>query len=263
MATVQKIKKRNGEIVDFQPEKITIAVKKAFAAVLGDAHDADAAEVTKLVASAVDAKYSGTQLLPTVEEIQDLVENAIAGLGYFGVAKAYIIYRYEHEKIRQEKKQEIIEKISENALTITKRDGRTERFSESKLTRTLMRAAQGFDRIVDTPAIIARVRQEMHEGIKTKDIHEVLIMVTRSFIERDPAYSLVASRLLLQSIYREVMGDIDWNNLDDQYRRTFAEAIQHGVKIGQFDPRMLDFDLPRLADTLQIERDREFKYLGL
>ncbi len=90
MAQIQKIKKRNGEIVDFQPEKITIAVKKAFAAVLGDAHDMDATDITRIVADAVDTKFGNTLLLPTVEEIQDLVENAIAERGYFTVAKAYL-----------------------------------------------------------------------------------------------------------------------------------------------------------------------------
>ncbi|HWB33843.1 MAG TPA: ribonucleoside-diphosphate reductase subunit alpha [Candidatus Paceibacterota bacterium] len=263
MATTQKIKKRNGEIVDFNPEKITIAVKKAFAAMLGDSHDADAQTVTRIVVDAVDAQYSGTLLLPTVEQIQDLVENAIAELGYFTVAKAYIIYRYEHEKIRAEKKAEVIEKIVENTLAITKRDGSREAFSESKLTRTLLRAAQGFDRVIDVPAIISRVRQEMYEGIKTSEIHEVLIMVVRSFIERDPAHSLVAARLLLQHIYTEVLGDLDYANLDEAYRQGFMKTIRRGVEIGQFDPRMLEFDLPRLADSLQPERDRDFKYLGL
>lgn len=263
MAQTQKIKKRNGEIVDFQPEKITIAVKKAFAGVLGDAHDIEAAEVTRIVIDQVDAKYGSTLLLPTVEEIQDFVENAIAEKGYFAVAKAYIIYRYEHAKIREEEKREIAEKITENALLVTKKDGTTEPFSESKLTRTLLRAAEGYDRVIDTPAIIARVRQEMHEGIKTKDIHEVLIMVTRSFIERDPAHSFVAARLLLQSIYAEVLGDFDYAKIEDAYREGFMNSIKFGVEIGQFDPQMLEFDLPRLADALQPERDRDFKYLGL
>jgi ribonucleoside-diphosphate reductase alpha chain len=215
MAITQKIKKRNGEIADFDPSKITIAVRKAFAATLGDSHDIDAETVTRIVVDAVDLKFGNTAFIPSVEEIQDLVENAIAELGYFTVAKSYIIYRYEHDKIREEKKAEVAEKIIENALIITKRDGSTERFSESKLTRTLLRAAEGYDRVIDVPAIIAKVRQEMHEGIKTKDIHDVLIMVVRSFIERDPAHSFVAARLLLQSIYREVMGEVDYEKFDE------------------------------------------------
>src|SRR3989344_5729047 len=102
MSKTQKIKKRNGEIVDFQPEKINVAIKKAFAATLGDSHEADALDIMRLVVEAIAARFGGTALLPSVEDIQDLVENAIAARGYFTVAKAYIIYRYEHEKIRQE-----------------------------------------------------------------------------------------------------------------------------------------------------------------
>lgn len=263
MAITQKIKKRNGEIVDFHPEKITLAVKKAFAAVLGDAHEAEAIEITRVVVDAIDLKFGNTAFMPSVEDIQDLVENALMERGYFTVAKSYIIYRYEHDKIRQEKKQEIAEKIIENALFITKRDGSRQHFSESKLTRTLLRAAAGYDRAIDTPAVISKVRQEMYDGIKTTDIHEVLIMVVRSFIERDPAYSMVAGRLLLQSMYRDVLGDFDYTKFEEVHRAGFMNTIKRGVEIGQFDPRMMEFDLPRLADALQLERDNEFKYLGL
>jgi ribonucleoside-diphosphate reductase alpha chain len=263
MALTQKIKKRSGEIVDFNPEKITIVVKKSFAATLGDSHDIEAHEITRLVVEAIDAKFGNTAFIPTVEEVQDLVENAIASRGFFAVAKAYIIYRYEHEKIREVKKAEVAEKISENLLIVEKRNGQKEAFSESKLTQTLMRASVGYGRIIDVPGIVARVRQEMFDGIKTVDIHEVLIMVVRSFIERDPAHSFVASQLLLQSMYREVLGDTPYTNLEEAYKRGFVKAIKHGVSIGQFDPRMTEFDLERLADALVPERDNDFKYLGL
>ncbi len=263
MATTQKVKKRNGEIVDFNPEKITIVVKRAFAGTLGDSHDIEAGEITRSVVDAIDLKFGNTAFMPTVEEIQDLVENAIADRGYFNVAKAYIIYRYEHEKIRQEKKQEVVEKITEHRLMVEKSGGAVEPFSESKLTRTLLRAAEGYGRVIDVPGIIARVRQEMHEGIKTREIHEVLIMVVRSFIERDPAHSNVAARLLLQSMYKDVLGAKAHANFEEAHKAGFINAIKRGVALGQFDERMLSFDLVRLADILIIERDNEFKYLGL
>lgn len=263
MAITQKIKKRNGEIVDFNPEKINIVVKKAFAAVLGEEHESDAREITIAVTDAIDAKFANTAFIPSVEEIQDLVETALMERGYFTVAKSYIIYRYEHAKIREEKKQEIAEKITENALFITKRSGARERFSESKLTRTLLRAAEGYDRTIDSPAIVSKVTQEMYDGIKTTEIHDVLIMVVRSFIERDPAYSFVAARLLLQSLYRDVIGVVDYDKLEEAHRNAFTATIKRGVDIGQFDKRMLDFDLPRLAEALEVKRDLDFKYLGL
>ena len=263
MAITQKIKKRNGEIVDFHPEKVTIAVQKAFAAVLGDSHDADALDITRVVVDAIDAQFGNTAFMPSVENIQDLVENALMERSYFGVAKSYIIYRYEHEKIREEKKQAVAEKIADSALVIVKRGGVKEHFSESKLTRTLLRAAEGLERSIDVPSIIGRVRQEMYEGIKTSEIHEVMVMVVRSLIERDPAYSMVASRLLLQAIYREVLGEFQYAKLENVYKQAFINAIKRGVEIGQFDPKMLEFNLSALAEHLTPERDRDFKYLGL
>ena len=83
MPKTQKVKKRNGEIVDFLPEKIAIAIKKAFAATLGDSHEVEADDITKLIVDAIDARFGGTALLPSVEDIQDLVENAIAARAYF------------------------------------------------------------------------------------------------------------------------------------------------------------------------------------
>ena len=188
MAT-PKVKKRNGSIADFEPAKITVAVQKAFAAVTGDSHDRDAIAITKVVVDTLDAKFGNTAFIPTVEDVQDLVEMALMERGYFGVAKDYIIYRYEHAKIREQRREEVAEKIEENALFITKRNDAREHFSEEKLTRSLTFASAGFESIIDMPGVIARVRQEMYDGIKTKDIHDVLIMVTRSMIERDPAYS--------------------------------------------------------------------------
>ena len=263
MATVQKIKKRNGEIVDFNAQKIAIVVQKAFAAILGDSHESEALEITRSVVDAIDAQFANTALLPSVEDIQDLVERALMERGYFTVAKSYIIYRYEHEKIRQERKEEVVEKIQENSLLITKRDGRREPFSEHKLTRTLLRSSEGFEGCVDIPAIIARVQQEMYDGMKTKEIHDVLIMVVRSMIERDTAHSFVASRLLLESIYREVIGEFDHTTLQTSYQNAFIKNIKHGVAIGQLDPRMAEFNLEKLAGTLVVKRDRDFKYLGL
>jgi ribonucleoside-diphosphate reductase alpha chain len=264
MALTRKIKKRNGEMADFAPQNITVAVQKAFAATMGDSRESEAAEITKAVVDAIDLKFGNTAFVPTVEDIQDLVENALMQRGYFTVAKAYIIYRYEHQKIREEYRQEVAELIEENALTIEKRGGAREAFSEAKLTATLMRAAKGFEGLIDCAGIIARVRAELYEGIKTKDLHDVLIMVTRSLIERDPAHSYVAARLLLQAIYREAVGPVEnYMQFEEAHKRAFVRNLTRGVELGWFDKRMLEFNLERMADALMVERDRDFKYLGL
>src|SRR5687768_226132 len=95
-----KIKKRNGIVVDFDASKVKAAIAKAFLATRGGI---EPAELDRLATSVMD--YIGSQFadkVPGVEDIQNHVESILMSGGYFDVAKAYIIYRYEHSKIRQE-----------------------------------------------------------------------------------------------------------------------------------------------------------------
>jgi uridine kinase len=92
--SIERIIKRDGREVPFDPKKITLAVQQATVAV-GD-RDSDApALVTADVIGRLESRQDA-QSVPTVEEVQDLVETALIERGYARVAKAYIIYRYEH-----------------------------------------------------------------------------------------------------------------------------------------------------------------------
>jgi ribonucleotide reductase alpha subunit len=94
-------------------------------------------QIGELVTSAVRLRYGGTAAIPSVEEIQDLVEHALMERSYFDVAKEYIIYRYEHAKIREEKQEEVVKKIEERGLLIVKRNGEREIFSVEKIRKTI------------------------------------------------------------------------------------------------------------------------------
>jgi len=93
---LEKIKKRDGRIVRFNPDKINDAVTKAFIALGKDPKLAD--EVTSGVLNKVDTNFKRS--VPTVEDIQDEVERTLIELKYSDVAKAYIIYREERNKVR-------------------------------------------------------------------------------------------------------------------------------------------------------------------
>lgn len=262
MPTIEKILKRNGQLVDFDPQKIVVVVEKAFKAVLGEPMSAEAISVKDQVVRYMLTGKSGAT--PSVEMVQDLVERALMERGFFDVAKSYIIYRYEHSQLREEKKQELQAKIEEHRLMITKRDGTTEPFSKEKLKHRLLYATTGYEEVINVDAVVLQVEQEMYEGIASSDIEEVLVMVVRSFIERDPAYSHVASRLLLNSMYGQAFGyKPDPNDIPTHYRNTFVEHIKRSVTAGTLDPEMLTFDLEALSHMLRIERDQEFRYLGL
>ncbi|MEX0917517.1 MAG: ribonucleoside-diphosphate reductase subunit alpha [Candidatus Paceibacterota bacterium] len=264
MGTTEKIKKRNGQLVDFDPKKIILAVEKAFSAMLGDPHKNEALSVTEQVIRKLESRE--TEIAPSVEEVQDNVERGLMERGFFNVAKAYIIYRYEHEKIRAHEREEVQQKIAEHELPVVKRSGRIEAFDIQKIRKTLSYATAGYEDVIDVDSLVAHCKSEIYENITTKEIGQSLVMVTRSFIERDPAYSSVASRLLLAVLHREVIGNslesVDYTNFENQYREAFVANIHRGVKLGKLDERMLSFDLSALSKRLVPVRDDLLRYLG-
>ncbi len=93
----KQIKKRDGRIVAFDGRKITDAIAKAGAAT-GEFEKEKAGELASRVKSI--ARYSFSDATPTVEEIQDIVEEVLIRSPYKKTAKVYIIYRDQHKKIR-------------------------------------------------------------------------------------------------------------------------------------------------------------------
>lgn len=150
-------------------------------------------------------------------------------------------------------------------LNVTKRSGASETFSLDKLRRSLAFATTGLENDVDSETLLAQCQSELYDGIKTVDISRALIMTTRAMIERGPAYSKVAARLLLTINYKEAIGadKIDFNKLAEQYREAFILNLKRGVELERLDPKLLMFDLEKLARAIVIERDDLFIYLGL
>ena len=260
---IKSVRKRSGEVVDFEPEKLHEAMRKAFVHETGSAEE----EGLQMLASEVVKLLNTTYVdrTPSVEDVQNAVEQVLMEHGHFRVAKAYIIYRYEHQKQREEKVEEVIKKIEEEGLYITKRNGKRELFSMEKLIASLSYAARGYEDVVDVKALAQQCRTELYEDIKAADIERALVMVARSSIERDPAYSKVASRILLNRLYKNVIGieKVDFSDLDSQLRRAFVESIHKGAQIGKLDPRMLLYDLNYLSSKIDFSRNDLFEYLGV
>ncbi|MGC8802599.1 MAG: ribonucleoside triphosphate reductase [Bacteroidales bacterium] len=97
---IEKIVKRNGQLVDLNPEKITFAIYKALRAVGQPDRQKAEKYSQQVVRKIVERCVSKT---PAVEEIQDLVERTLFENGEFEAGKAYVIYRYQHQNIRQTK----------------------------------------------------------------------------------------------------------------------------------------------------------------
>ena len=100
--TISRIKKRDGSIVDFVQKKITIAVEKAM-----ESHGVNdkrlARSVSDIATFMLEDKFSG-YTIPSVEQIQDIVEMVLMRQGYHDIAKSYILYRERHKDIREARK---------------------------------------------------------------------------------------------------------------------------------------------------------------
>jgi uridine kinase len=99
--TITHIIKRTGDVVPFNPERITNAIYRAAVAV-GGRDRATAEGLTQQVVDLLEAATPAGKY-PTVEEIQDLVEKVLIENGHAKVAKAYILYREERARRRREK----------------------------------------------------------------------------------------------------------------------------------------------------------------
>lgn len=264
MSIVMQIKKRNGDVVPFEMEKIESAIKKAFIQVTRDDKAAIAKHISELVAKEVELSImTKDNFLPTVEYTQDLVEKHIMASGFFDVAKAYIIYRYERNKDRDEKKKEDLEKIDENALYVIKKNGKKQVFDIEKVKASLAHVIRGYEKEINVEQIVGQVKLEVFEGMTTAQIGKALTLAVRALIEQDPAYSYVASRLELHQINEETIGSkLDYKNIDKDYRDVFISGIAYGVEKGLLDIRMKEYDTALLAQSLVRERDELFLYLG-
>jgi ribonucleoside-diphosphate reductase alpha chain len=148
-------------------------------------------------------------------------------------------------------------------LQVKKRNGRLETLDISKINRCAERACENLDN-VSASEVVLDAHVQLYEKISTKEIDQALIMSARQKMEKEPNYSYVAAKLLLGNIHKEVFGiSVDKDAFDHQYRLSFIQNIKLLVREDILDKRLLDFDLEKLASTLEPGRDFKFKYLGL
>ncbi len=159
----------------------------------------------------------------------------------------------------------------EVSMMVVKRSGQTVPFDINKIRTTLKRAgmtdAYVGARISPVSLSGDDVEKELlrviFENISTKELEQAIILAATSFIEKDPIYNEVATRLLWQKLYREVIGKrITSESLEQEYRNAFIIQLHKGVKAGYLDKRLLELDLEKLANAMVIDRDNLFGYQG-
>lgn len=267
LAALQVIR-RNGAVVAFNPEKISVAMTKAFLAVEGS-QSAVSSRVREVVARMTETVIrSLTRRLPDggtvhIEDIQDQVELALMRSGEHDVARAYVLYRERRSAERAEQAARLAEVEGAPRLHVVV-DGERRPLDVAALLKTCEDACAGLGEGVSARTILDHALKNLYDGVALADVQQALILAARTLIEREPGYNYATARLLLASLMAEVIGQpvaaADFAAVNREYWPNF---IQRGIAAELLDPRLATFDLERVAAALKPERDHLFGYLGL
>jgi ribonucleoside-diphosphate reductase alpha chain len=152
-------------------------------------------------------------------------------------------------------------------IFVTKRDGTKEPFNADKINKSIERACVGMtDPVSMVTQIATETQLTLYNGITTDELDTATINAAVQNIQQDIEFDKVATRLLLKTVYRRVVGEYhdNPNELEKKHREAFVKHVKEFAEKGHFDKRMVEkYDLERLANALRIDRDELFKYAGL
>ena len=259
-----KVIRRNGSVMEFDRQKIIVALTKAFLEVMGGG-GADSASVRTSVETTADRVIDALRRRKPlagnfhIEDIQDQVELALMRAGHQKVARAYVIYREKRAQVRQEKAREMLPQ----QIRVTGKAGITQ-LDVHNLQERMEDACRGLE-AADSAALLQSALREMYDGIKEDEVYSALYLAARAQIEREPSYSQASARLLLDSLRLEIFEQpIRHAEMKELYPKHFADMIRRGVDAELLDPRLAEkFNLVALGKKLRPERDLQFGYLGL
>lgn len=148
-------------------------------------------------------------------------------------------------------------------IKVKKRNNRLENFEVDKINASAQRACENI-KDVSASEIVLDAQLQLFDKITTEEIDKALILSAREKIEKEPNYSFAAAKMLLNCLYKEVFKEgIDSDAFDLQYKKSFVKNISKLIKAEVLSNDLMSFDLHKLSDAIVIERDNNFKYLGI
>ncbi|MGV3659610.1 MAG: ribonucleoside-diphosphate reductase subunit alpha [Prosthecobacter sp.] len=263
-----KVIRRSGQLVPWNHNKIEIAVRKAFLSLEMDSSPAVhiAETVSRIIAE--DNKQ-----FMHIEDVQNLVEEELMKQGFFKVARAYIQYRALRNTMRDTDAGEagttdIYADHDQQALLLIKTaDGGSFLWDGADLKKRIEFAMLGLDLCLTRNEIEMELRRSLNSDITVEHLKQTVTLNAKTLMQKDADFAKFAARILLSYIYEEVLGwDIVRDGIEalrDFHRRTFRRNLARGVEIDRYNPRLLQFDLDKLADALDPAADMDFDFLGI
>lgn len=239
---IMKIRKRNGELVEFIPGKIKSALEKAF---VGQGKKIDEEELSKLLTTLLSRLPNDEGL--TVELVQDEAERVLMEYGWYDVAKAYILYREKRSILRQARAS-IIETVS----------------GDDKLDELLRIVQSDFnDESYSLSALQAKFDSFYKPSMNEEECYAALVKAAVELTTPEaPNWEFIASRLLNYSFQNNL------TNVMNKYGITcLYEKIRYMCDKGLYGDYILThysrIEIDEAEGFIVKDRDKLFTYSGL
>ena len=249
-----RVIKRNGKVVSFEEEKIKVAIMKAFLAVEGGSAAGSSRIHEEVDQMAQEIIKVFERRMPSggtihIEEIQDQVELQLMRNEHHKVARTYVLYR----------------EARKNERVVEKEEQGLEKNVEKVIELAVKKACNGLEN-VDEKLLATEIKNATYEGISEKDLAESMLMTARTMVEKEPNYSYVTARLLLNNMENEVGAFLDIKERKDRskmYIEALAKTVDKGIELDFLNEELKSYDLTKLGEAILQERDYQFMYLGL
>ena len=251
-----RVIKRNGKVVSFEEEKIKVAIMKAFLAVEGGSaagssriHE-NVDVLTKAVVEVFERRMPSGGTLH-IEEIQDQVELQLMRSEHHKVARSYVLYREARKNERSEEDGQVVAQDGEN----------------DEISSIVKKACEGLED-VGSQQLIEEIRNASYDGMSEKNLADCMVISARTMVEKEPNYSYVTARILLNNIENEVLDflEIDRKLKSDRskmYSEALTKTFNKGIELGFLNKELKEFDLGKISNSIDESRDFNFTYLGL
>ena len=267
-----RVIKRNGKVVSFEEDKIKVAITKAFLSV--ESGNAAASErihkkvddITSDVIEVFERRMPSGGTLH-IEEIQDQVELQLMRAEELKVAKSYILYRADRTQQRKIETPDF-DIPDTPAINITKSDGSIVPLDVERLAGLINDACEGLEH-VSMNEVLEEALKNLYDGVSISDMRTSLVMSARTKVEKEPNYSFVTARILMDQIRNEALSflgvaeESTYQEMEKYYPEAFKAYIDKGIELDILDPELKTYDLNMLGNAIEYSRDNQFTYLGL
>ncbi len=263
---IEKILRRDGEIAPFNRSRIENAIALACDAI-GETDKSFIPELTDLIVADIEHVYTEifVNRTPSVEDVQDIVEQNLVKTNRFELAKSYIIYREQRRREREDRMEQLIDEFEKNTLQVTKSDGSKERFDIKKLRVVFNRASKEFDEECSFEDLMEAFKKNLIEDIQTSDIEKLLVKTCIDLVTvENIAWQNIAARILLGGLYKQALKNRNIKQEDvyspSSYKALFDDYIEQGLYYKDFYKYYSEEDILEAGRHLSKETDETYEY---